>query len=145
MTGPRELDVVDRLAIEDLIVAYARAMDTQDWTLLHSLFTPDAITTMDRVGDFGSRDELVDFYAERFTIFAVLQHFVSNFVIQRSGDKGNARNHFVSHHVPKEGAPYTYGGTFDFDLVRAADGWQITAHTIRILWEAGSPRPVQRG
>jgi len=137
------LDVADRLAIEDVIVAYSQAMDSQDWELMRSLFTQGATATLDGVGDFANREKLIDFYAVRFTIFAVLQHFVSNFVISGGGDTASARNHFVSHHVPKDGAPYTYGGTFDLELVRDG-GWLISAHTIRVLWDSGVPQPVVR-
>ncbi|WP_433189957.1 nuclear transport factor 2 family protein [Actinoallomurus sp. CA-150999] len=136
------LGVEDRLAIEDLIVGYATALDTQDWDLCRSCFRPDARTTMDRVGEFDTCEALIARLAPRLTIFTALQHFVSNFVIRGDGDTATARNHFVSHHVPKDGAPYTYGGVFEFDVVRDADGWRFAAHAIRILWEAGTPRPV---
>jgi 3-phenylpropionate/cinnamic acid dioxygenase small subunit len=136
------LDVTDRLAIEDLIVAYAGAMDTRDWALFRSCFLPDARTTMDRVGEFASCDAVIELYAPRFESFAALQHFVTNVAIRGSGNDATARTNFVSHHVPKGGAAYTYGGTFDFDLVRRPEGWRISAHTIRILWDGGTPRRV---
>ena len=52
MNGGAGLDIEDRIVIADLIVSYATAMDTQDWDLYRSCFTPDARTTMDRVGEF---------------------------------------------------------------------------------------------
>ncbi|HMD93896.1 MAG TPA: nuclear transport factor 2 family protein [Trebonia sp.] len=75
--------------------------------------------------------------ADRLTIFAALQHFVSNVVVSVDGDAATAQNYFVSHHVPKHGDAYTYGGTFEFALVHDTEGWRITSHTIRIHWEAG--------
>jgi 3-phenylpropionate/cinnamic acid dioxygenase small subunit len=88
---------------------------------------------------------VIELLSSRLTIFAALQHFVSNVVISGDGDAATARTYFVSHHVPKSGNAYTYGGTFDFALVRDAEGWRITSHTIRILWEGGSPLPVGAG
>jgi 3-phenylpropionate/cinnamic acid dioxygenase small subunit len=140
--GVPGLAIADRFAIEDLITRYAIAMDTQDWDVFRACFRPDARTVMDRVGEFGTPEALVELLAPRFTIFAALQHFVSNVVVSGDGDEATARTYFVSHHVPKSAAPYTYGGTFDFALARDAEGWRISSHTIRILWEAGQPVPV---
>ena len=136
------LDIADRLAIHDLIMRYATAMDTQDWDLFRSCFRPDARTVMDRVGEFDTCEAVIDLLAPRLTIFAALQHFVSNVVVSGHGGAATARTYFVSHHVPKSGDAYTYGGTFDFAVGRDAEGWRITSHTIRIFWDAGSPLPV---
>lgn len=143
MTGTGT-ELADRLAVEDVVVAYAQAMDGLDWPLMRALFTPAATTTMDGVGEFGGRDELVDFYAERLPVFAVVQHFVSNFVIRTTGDRATARNHFVSYHVPKDGPPYTHGGTFEFDLVCEGGTWLISTQAIRLLWSAGSVQSARR-
>jgi hypothetical protein len=99
------MNIDDRAAIEDLIVRYATAMDTNDWDLFRRCFLPETEVSMDRFGDFTSREALIERLAPRLGIFAVLQHFVSNFAITGDGDKAMARTQFVSHHVPKEGGP----------------------------------------
>ena len=137
-------DLNDRLAVEDLIVRYANAMDSQDWDTFRSCFRPDARTTMDLVGEFESPEAVRDFYRTRFTIFAALQHFVSNVGVRLDGDRAVAQTYFVSHHVPKEGKPYTHGGTFHFDVVRDAGEWRFSSHTIGILWTSGVPSPVDQ-
>jgi 3-phenylpropionate/cinnamic acid dioxygenase small subunit len=142
MSGAPGLPVADRLAIGDLIARYATAMDTQDWDLFRVCFRPDARTVMDRVGEFATREALIELLAPRFTSFAVLQHFITNVVVSGDADAATARSYFVSHHVPHGAAAYTYGGTFEFDLARDAEGWRIASHAIRILWEAGHPLPV---
>jgi 3-phenylpropionate/cinnamic acid dioxygenase small subunit len=139
------LSLEARLAIQDLIFTYAAAMDSSDWDQYRSCFRPDARTKMDRVGEFETCEAVIGLYVERFKIFAVLQHFVSNVHVRGSGDQATARTNFVSHHVPIDGAPYTYGGTFEFDVVRDAAGWRFSSHAIRVLWEAGSPIPVDGG
>jgi 3-phenylpropionate/cinnamic acid dioxygenase small subunit len=145
MSGAAGLEIADRIAVEDVIVRYATAMDTQDWDLYRSCFRPDARTVMDRVGEFGTCEAVIALLAPRLKVFAALQHFVSNVVISGDGDEATARNYFVSHHVPKGADSYTYGGTFEFALVRDTEGWRITSHTIRILWDAGHPLPVGHG
>jgi 3-phenylpropionate/cinnamic acid dioxygenase small subunit len=145
MSGAPGLDVADRLAIEDLIIRYATALDTRDWDLFRSCFRPDAHTAMDRVGEFDACEAVIERLEPRLKIFAALQHFVSNVVISGGGDVATARNYFVSHHVPKSGDAYTYGGTFEFALVRDEEGWRISSHTIRIRWEAGHPVPIGAG
>lgn len=143
--GVSGLGVADRIAIEDVIVSYAAAMDAQDWDLLRSCFRPDARTVMDRVGEFGTREALIELLASRLTIFDALQHFISNVVIRGGGDAATARTYFVSHHVPKSGDLYTYGGIFEFAFARDAEGWRISSHAIRILWDAGRPLSVGSG
>jgi 3-phenylpropionate/cinnamic acid dioxygenase small subunit len=145
MSGAPGLDVTDRIAIEDLIIRYATALDTQDWDLFRSCFRPDAHTVMDRVGEFATCEAVIARLAPRLKIFTALQHFVSNVVISGGGDAATARNYFVSHHVPTSGDAYTYGGTFEFALVRDGDGWRISSHAIRIRWEAGHPVPIGAG
>jgi 3-phenylpropionate/cinnamic acid dioxygenase small subunit len=145
MSGAPGLDVADRIAIGDVIVRYAAALDAQDWDLCRSCFRPDARTVMDRVGEFDSCEALIERLAPRLTIFTALQHFISNVLITGGGDAASARTYFVSHHVPKGADPYTYGGTFDFAFARDTEGWRISSHTIRILWEAGHAVPVGPG
>jgi acetyl esterase/lipase/3-phenylpropionate/cinnamic acid dioxygenase small subunit len=139
------LDAADRAAIGDVIFRYGAAMDTQDWDLMRACFRPDAHTVMDRVGEFGTREALIELLAPRLTMFAALQHFISNVVISGGGDAATAQTYFVSHHVPKDGDPYTYGGTFEFSFARDSEGWRIGSHAIRIFWEAGHPMPVGPG
>ncbi len=43
MTSELELQLADRFAIDDLMVRYIDAIDTKDWDLLDTVFTPDAI------------------------------------------------------------------------------------------------------
>jgi 3-phenylpropionate/cinnamic acid dioxygenase small subunit len=145
MTGAAGLDIADRIAIEDVIVRYATAMDRQDWDLFRSCFRPDARTVMDRVGEFGTCEALIALLAPRLKIFQALQHFVSNVVISGDGGAATVRTYFVSHHVPTGADSYTYGGTFEFALVRDTEGWRISSHAIRILWEAGHPLQAGRG
>ena len=145
MTGAAGLDIADRIAIEDVIVRYATAMDAQDWDLFRSCFRPDARTVMDRVAEFGTCEALIALLEPRLKVFAALQHFVSNVMISGDGDAASARTYFVSHHVPTGADSYTYGGTFEFALARDTEGWRISSHAIRILWEAGHPLPAGRG
>jgi 3-phenylpropionate/cinnamic acid dioxygenase small subunit len=145
MTGATGFAITDRLAIEDVIIGYATAMDTQDWDLFRACFRPDARTVMDRVGEFDSCEALIALLAPRLKIFAALQHFITNIAVSGHGDTATARNNFVSHHVPAGADSYTYGGIFEFELTRDADGWRISSHTIRILWDAGRPLPVGPG
>ena len=142
MSGAAGLDIADRIAIEDVIVRYATAMDTQDWDMFRSCFRPGARTVMDRVGEFDTCEAVIALLAPRLKIFAALQHFVTNVMVSGNGAVAAARSNFVSHHLPKDADSYTYGGTFEFALARDPDGWRITSHTIRILWDAGHPLPV---
>src|SRR5690606_40438790 len=54
----------DRVEITDLLHRYARALDTKDWDLLASVFTPDAHLDYTSSGcPAGPRDEVVPWLA----------------------------------------------------------------------------------
>jgi len=144
MSGAAGLDIADRIAIEDVIVRYATAMDTQDWDLFRSCFRPDARTVLERVGEFGTCEAVIALLAPRLKIFAALQHFVTNVMVSGDGDVATARNNFVSHHVLKDADSYTYGGTFEFDLVREDGRWRFKRSTASNDLPAGGPGQAQR-
>ena len=55
--------VDDKIEIKELLYRYARAVDTKDWALLASVFTPDAYLDYTSAHcPAGSRDEIVGWH-----------------------------------------------------------------------------------
>src|SRR2546427_8065013 len=85
---PRPEQVADRIAIDDLMNAYARAIDTKDWDLLRTLFTPDAL--LDYTHEGGGRGDIDDataWLSKALAPFSMCQHIVANRSVEIDGDE----------------------------------------------------------
>lgn len=123
--------IADRIEITDLLTRYAHAVDTKDWTLYRSVFTPDArIDYSTTGGPAGTLEEVVDQLSPMLDLFARTQHFVSNIDVTLDGDSARVRAMFFNPMVVSpaaDGVPakqFFCGGWYNHDLVRTADGWR---------------------
>ena len=75
----------DEDAIVAVLVRYATAIDTRDWALLRSCFTPDVVADYTDIGSWDGADPLLDFMVEAHAGLSASQHRMSNFVIEVDG------------------------------------------------------------
>jgi len=136
---PSAEEVADRLAIDDLMDAYAHALDTKDWDTLRTLFVPDAVVDYTEEGGVrGSIDEAIAWFEKTLAFFTASQHFVTNRRVTVDGDTATAHAYIFS----PLGAPngegglslVFAGGAYEDDLRRTPDGWRFAARTIRASW-----------
>lgn len=120
----------DRIEIEELLTLYCTAIDTRELELLDRVFTPDAVIDYTRSG--GPRAELPEIRAwlgRALEPFVVLQHMVSNFVIETDGDRATSVCSFFNPMgLPKPGGGVQttfYGGFYRDRLIRTPAGWRI--------------------
>ena len=141
---PQELG--DRAAIGDVLDDYAHAVDTHDWTLLSSLFAPDA--TLDYTaagGPRGSRSEVLEWIAASLPAVTLTQHLLTNRRIRVDADTATARTELLNPLLfdGSEGTQLLLlGGRYDDRLRREGDGWIITERVHTTVWTAG-PTPAQ--
>lgn len=90
--------VVQRLAIQDAVLRYARAVDRSDWDSVRAAYHPDAI---DDHGEFkGSIDELIEWLKARFAGAETGMHFIGNCLVELLDDRrALAETYFVSHRI----------------------------------------------
>ncbi len=119
-------EVSDKLEIRELLYRYARAVDTKDWALLASVFTPGAhldYTSVD--GPAGPRDQVVDWLERGLTQVPMTQHFITNIEIELDGDRAKVRAMFYNPMQLPGMADLSYcGGDYLHDVVRTPDGWK---------------------
>src|SRR4029450_8096882 len=78
----------DKIEIRELLSRYARGVDTKDWELWKSVFTPDATLDYSSAGaPVGSRDELAAWLERGIGTVPMTQHFITNVEIQLDGDR----------------------------------------------------------
>jgi hypothetical protein len=121
----RLAEAADRGEIIQLLHRYALAIDTPDWDLLPSIFTPDATI------DFGSVDQYVEgdsavqgldairaWFQAALAPFPDVLHFMTNHLVDVEGDE--ARTHTLMHvlNMPM-------GGIYQGHAVRTPEGWRF--------------------
>ena len=117
----------DELAIQRVLYDYAWACDNGEWTLLSSVFVADAeLDYSSTGGPAGGREEVVAWLEESLSQVEMIQHVVSNFQIDISGDGAEGRAmFFTSVRIPGLEGMMLTGGYYRLRFARSSDGWKI--------------------
>jgi 3-phenylpropionate/cinnamic acid dioxygenase small subunit len=123
-------EISDRLEIQDVLVAYSHAIDTQDWDALDDVFTPDAFIDYSAFGgSAGDLESTKKFLANAMPNFASFQHMVATSKVTINGDEAEGRTICHNPMVLDTGNGNThvfYCGLWYVDkLVRTPAGWRI--------------------
>ena len=136
--------ILDRQAIYDLCVRYARALDTRDWALLEGLFLPDARYTFPG-GESNTSRAVVDRCENALTRLDASQHLLGNIEVVVDGDRATTVVYFHAQHV-KAGTPggdlFVIAGSYCDVVVRTPSGWRIAHRTQTYTWRDGNPAVV---
>jgi hypothetical protein len=135
----------DKIEIHELLARYARGVDTQDWELWKTVFTPDAFVDYRSAGaPSGSRDEIAVWLARGLDGVPMIQHFITNVEIDLDGDRAKVRALFFNPmHLDGMAEPSFCGGCYHHDLVRTPDGWRSRRLVEDSQWFVN--RPVVTG
>ena len=123
-------EVSDRIEINDLLTRYTVAIDTKDWNLLDTCFTPDAqVDYTTSGGTKGVYPEVRKWLEKALAAFPMTMHFISNSTVTLKGDEAQSRTYVINPMgFPKEDGSlhiFTVGAYYVDQLVRTADGWRI--------------------
>ncbi|EKF24225.1 snoaL-like domain protein [Mycolicibacterium hassiacum DSM 44199] len=131
----------DEAEIARLLYRYARAVDTKDWELYRSVFTPDAHIDYSSAGAAaGSRDEVADWLAANFGVLEWSMHYITNIEADVDGDTARVRAMFYNPmQFPGMSEPSFCGGYYHHDLVRTADGWRSRRLVEENVWFINKP------
>jgi len=137
-------EIADRLAIQDLLVRYCRAIDGLDWELLDTVFVPDAfIDYTSSGGTKGAYPEVRAWLAQVLPAFPVRQHLVTNTHVVIDGDRASSRTYFynpMGRPQPDGGVKLFFvGGYYVDDLVRTPAGWRIARRIEQQAWVDARP------
>lgn len=134
--------VEDRLALRDLVEAYARCADRVDATGLAALFVADGVLRIvprgaseparERIG----REAIASAIAglDRYT---ATFHFVGNHYVDVDGETATGEVYCIAHHV--SGEPGTENDhamfvRYEDTYRREPDGWRIAERVLRVQW-----------
>lgn len=134
-------DVLDRLAIEEVCVRYARALDRRDWPLLRTCFVPDVVVEYGDAPAINSYEGVERVCRGALDPLDASQHLVSNFTIAIAGDEATSECYLQAQHV-RRGVPggelYVVAGTYTDRLRRRAGQWHIEHRRLDVVWTDGN-------
>jgi hypothetical protein len=136
--------LADRCAIHDLLTRYAWAIDTKDWLLLDTVFTPDAYLdySANPGGAAGPYPEIRAWLEKSLAPFPVTQHLITNVDATIAGDRATSRAMVYNPMgaATREGPLHFFfmGGRYDDELVRVDGEWRIVRRVESLLWFQGS-------
>ena len=117
--------LADRIEINDLLTRYAHAVDSKDWVLYRTVFTPDAFIDYESAGGIkGDREEVANWLEQTMAGFPMTQHLISNIGVTLEGDTAHVRAMFYNPMGMPTGKNFFCGGWYNHDLVRTAEGWR---------------------
>ncbi|GAA2429356.1 nuclear transport factor 2 family protein [Streptomyces mauvecolor] len=140
--------LLDRLAIDELITAYAAAVDDADWTAYRALFAADGRADYRPAGGIeGPAEEVARWLAETMRLFPVRQHLITNRLVTLQdlggypGDRAELRADYLNPMclgANGDGSPpapdFESGGRYTFSLVRTDAGWRLRSVTVHEKW-----------
>jgi 3-phenylpropionate/cinnamic acid dioxygenase small subunit len=127
-------EISDRIEIQDLLTRYTRAIDTKDWSLLDTCFTPDADVDYGATGGTkGKYPAVREWLARALAPFPVTLHYISNTTVELDGDRARTRTYVFNPmgFANPDGSLhwFTVGAFYVDELVRTAGGWRIRQRT----------------
>ena len=139
-----EAELADRIEIDDLLTRYATAVDTRDWDLYRSVFTPDAVIDYTSSGGIrGKLAEVTEWLSDALSGFSLSQHMVTNRDIRVTGDAATSRSYFYNPmgRTKRDGtlALMFVGGYYRDRLRRTDTGWRIVERIQDTAWLSTSP------
>ncbi len=151
MTAPRmSLDEIsDRIQINDLLIRYTTAIDTKDYKLLDSCFTPDAdVDYTTSGGTKGKYPEVRKWLEKALAPFPMTVHFISNSAVELDGDRASGKTLVINPMgFPNDDGSlhiFTVGAYYIDKLVRTDDGWRIADRFEQQVYLEGSlPKALQ--
>jgi hypothetical protein len=139
MARPTLEELFDRLEIDELLTRYATAIDTKNFDLLDTVFTPDAHVDYTTAGGIaGDFPTVKAWLAEVLPHFPQYQHVVGNRNVTIDGDTASSIATFFNPMVMKSGDTFFCGGEYRDQLVRTADGWRIKDRFEQTVWTYGA-------
>lgn len=121
--------ILDKFEIQELLTAYAHAIDRRDIDALDDLFTSDAHIDYAATGGVsGGLSDIKPFLKSNLPLFKTSQHFVTNPLIKLAGDDATSRCLLLNPMtMERDGGAHTLfiGAWYIDELVRTEAGWRI--------------------
>ena len=119
---------------------YARALDGRDWTLLETVFSPDAVAVYGGQEMLAGRDAIVRSIRGYLDGCGPSQHFMGNFAADVDGDRATTRTYARVYHQGRgERAHLSLEtiGEYVADWRRGTAGWRAVRWELKVFVNVG--------
>ncbi|MEV1080012.1 nuclear transport factor 2 family protein [Streptomyces sp. NPDC050211] len=143
---PTDADVrllLDRMAIGDLLVAFASRLDEKDFEGYAALFTEKGTLELPGLVHQG-RAGLADLVARDLGRYHRTHHISTNHQITVDDDEAASRSYLHAVHLPEEADPthwWSVGGWYDNTYLREGGQWRISGVRVTPVWLGGTAFP----
>lgn len=131
--------LVDRAAISDLLIDFARCLDEGDYESYAANFTEDGILELPFHTHRG-RAGMADYVRHNLGAFVRTHHLSGNHAIDIEGDTARSRSYVQAVHVKDPGDDSdiaTLGGWYHCEYRRTEHGWRFTRVALTRVWTSG--------
>jgi SnoaL-like domain len=134
--------LLDKQAIAEVLIRYARACDRADEQMLRSCFHPDSVH---RHGRFqGKSSDFVDFAMKIILGTKLERHLMTNIMVEVDGDSAVSECYYLAYHrqpnpQTQEDEDYFQGGRFIDRLEKRNGEWRIAARVGLVDFERFDP------
>ncbi len=139
MNNPALAGIIDKFAIHDLLIRYATALDTRDWSLLRTCFLDDIVATYETIGEQHGYVEVERLCRRVLEPLAGSHHMITNITADIDGDTACTTCYLQSTHIRAEpgGDNWVVAGFYSDVVVRTDEGWRIARRSLRRIWTQG--------
>ncbi|MDA8562514.1 nuclear transport factor 2 family protein [Luminiphilus sp.] len=122
----------DRQRIQDLMLAYAAAVDDNDMTAYRDCFDDDVEIVGFGESSVHGADNWVASVSGQLEAFSGTQHLLSPPLATVAGDRASARTDVQALHFLKTpaGGTFTLWATYLTDFIQTQDTWKIARHEL---------------
>jgi hypothetical protein len=125
--------LLDRAAIQDVLLRYARGVDRRDLDLVASCFTADA--AYDGALARGTIADALAALRVAVTRYTATLHFLGNQLIELDDDAARSETYALAHHRLADGTLRVVAVRYVDELVRRPEGWRIARRVAHREWE----------
>lgn len=140
-TGGSDLGIEARLAVYDLFVLYADALDYRRWELLEEVFSADVTSAWPMGEVLEGREQMVELIQRHFAEIGPTHHLMGNFSARSDGEEILASVRIRAYHSGAGERADLFEeslGSFDARARPTADGWRFVHFSEEVFVALGS-------
>ena len=124
--------VEDRIALQDVMLKYALAVDNKDYEGYRALFTEDVHVIGLTSDDMHGMETFFPWWKDAIDKYDSTQHLFSPMLATVDGDNAKTESHLQALHYPKGDAEttVTLWATYKTDMRRVDGEWKICRHEL---------------
>lgn len=124
----------DRIALQDLMLNYAAAIDERDFERYNDCFAEDVEVFNFGTDTYRGREAWLNYVWSALEKYSASQHLLGPLLANINGDEAQTRSDFQATHflAGDEGGRVTLWATYKTDMWRLDGEWKITRHELEV-------------